>query len=325
MSGADRAHHMSLSARFALLSSLCVCAPAFATDAHELPACPAFDAPGADWTRSEERGFAFSLPPGANAQPRETSLDHEFGRWTFQDGGQVYFQYGFAVTQLADWLEEKFVTGCRTSLDGVDAVLLERRDPSGVFVWGIALFDFVQSYVPSGEPGDGNAPLGNDFVLIGTGPSDAVFAQGRKVFESFRWSRLPSSSLAAWNVEGASNNGVFVFETQRGASGLMLATYRDGKPHWLVGASPGPVLTYRHENQVGIPLVLYETANGVAPGQPDRAASVAEFADAEFVVSLADGCTRATLRYRPKAGGAKTTLALRPAYPLLHGCSPFGD
>lgn len=302
---------------------LCAAAPARADRAHELPACPAFDAPAADWNRAEERGFAFALPPGAQPEARGPSLDHEFGRWTFADGRQVYFQYGFAVTELAGWLEEKFVTGCRARLDGVDAVLLERRDPNGSFAWAIGLFDYVQAYVPTGTPGDGNAPLANDLVLIGAGPSDAVFAQGRQVFGSFRWSRLPASSLAAWSVDGASHNGVLVFETQRGAAGLMVATYRDGKPHWRVGASPGPVMTYAHDGEVGVPIELFETGDGVAPGQPDHPARVTPFAQGEFIVSLAEECTRARLVYR--AGeAAPVTLHLRPTYPLLHGCSAFG-
>jgi hypothetical protein len=298
--------------------------PAFADAAHDLPTCPAFDAAPADWARAQERGFTFVLPPGAHAQPRGPALDHEFGLWTFDHGGVLQFQYGFAVTELASWLEEKYVTGCRASLDGVDAVLLERRDPNGTFAWAIGLFDYVHSYTTSETLYEGNDPSANDFTLIGSGPSEAVFAQGRAVFESFRWSRLPASSLAAWSVEGAANNGVLMFETQRGAAGLMLATYREGRPHWLVGSTPGPVMSYRLDDAVSVPLVLYETANGVSPGQTDHPADVTPYADAEFTVSLADGCTRAQLRWQPRNRDAPTTLHLRPTYPLLHGCSNYG-
>lgn len=310
--------------RFAPLSLCLAALPAFADPAHDLPACPAFDAPAAGWGHAEERGFAFALPPGAQAQPRGPALDHEFGLWRFDHGGVLQFQYGFAVTELAGWLEEKFVTGCRASLDGVDAVFLERRDPDGSFAWAIGLFDYVHSYTASETLYEGNEPTANDFALIGSGPNESVFAQGRALFGSFRWSRLPQSSLAAWSVEGAANNGVLMFETERGAAGLMLATYRDGEPHWLVGSTPGAVMSYRLEDGVSVPLVLYETADGVSPGQADHPADVVAYADAEFAVSLAEGCTRAQLRWQPRDGGAPVTLHLRPSYPLLHGCSAYG-
>lgn len=324
MSGSDFAISMTQTVpRLILLLLAVAAAPVMADPAHDLPACPDFDTPGADWSRSEERGFAFALPPGASADPRSIGLDFEFGRWTFASGGQMYFQYGFAVIELAGWLDETFVSGCRASLDGVEAVLLERRDPNGTFAWAIGLFDYVNAYVPDGAPGQGNHPRNNDFVLIGVGPSDEVFAQGRAVFDSFRWSRLPASSLAAWTVDGASNNGVLVFETERGASGMMVATYREGEPYWLVGATPGPIMSYRHEDTVGIPLTLYETRNGVTPGKPDHPAEVVVFADAEFTVSLAEGCTSARLRWQTRSGEI-TTLHLRPTYPLLAGCSAYG-
>ena len=318
-----------------LLCAAAAAAPAFADTAHELPACPVFDAPAAAWGRTEERGFAFALPPGAHAEARGPALDHEFGRWTFDDGGQVYFQYGFAVTELADWLDEKFVTGCRASLDGVDAVFLERRDPNGMFVWAVGLFDYVHSYTPNGDAlGEDNPTLSNDLVLIGAGATDAVFAQGRAVFGSFRWARIPESSLAAWSVRDAANNGVLTFETLRGATGMMVATYRDGSPHWLVGSTPGPVMSYRLQDVafedgeaevVAIPLALYETSNGVTPGQPNHPATITHYADAEFLVSLSHDCQRAQLRYRPRdSTAAPTVLALSTTYPLLHGCSAYG-
>jgi len=316
----------------ALALALSGSSTARAADAHHLPACDSLPAAGEDWPRASENGFRFALPPGAQAQPRGPALDHEFGRWTWADGRQLQFQYGFAVTELAGWLDEAFVTGCRADLDGVEAVLLERRDPDGSFAWAIGLFDYVHSYTPNGDAlGDDNPPLDNDFTLIGAGPTDAVFAQGRAVFDSFRWSRLPESSLAAWAVEGASNNGVLVFETARGAAGLMLATYRDGAPYWLVGSTPGPVLSYRiakapfedgEASVVALPFTLYETRDGVSPGQPDHPAQVTVHADAELVVSLSHDCQRAQLRYRQR-GVALTVLPLRPAYPLLHGCSPY--
>lgn len=300
--------------------------------AHDLPVCTDFPAPGADWARTEEGGFAFALPPAASARPRGPSLDHEFGQWTWEDGRQLQFQYGFAVTELAGWLDESFVAGCRADLDGVDAVFLERRNPDGTFVWAVGLFDYVRSYTAGDMPGQSNPTLANDLALIGSGTSEAVFAQGRAVFGSFRWSRIPASSLAAWSVQGASNNGVLVFETEKGATALMFATYRDGKPYWLVGVPPGPVMSYRQGKTpfgqdevatVSVPLVLYETANGVVPGEADHPAQIAYFADAELTVSLDDRCERARLRYAHRDAGAIVTLALLPTYPLLHGCSPY--
>lgn len=310
--------------RFVPLLACAAATPAFADAAHELPACDVFVPPTAAWNRAEERGFAFALPPAAREQPRMPSLDHEFGQWTWDDGRQLQFQYGFAVTELAGWLDLPYVTGCRADLDGVEAVLLERRDPNGTFVWAIGLYDYVHSYTVSEALGEDNTPIANDLVLIGSGASEDVFAQGRTVFGSFRWSRLPASSLAAWSVDGAANNGVLVFETERGASGMMVATYREGEPYWLVGATPGPVMSYRHEDTLGIPLTLYETRDGVTPGKPDHPAQVIAFADAEFTVSLADGCTRGQLRWQPRGGGDITTLQLRPTYPLLAGCSAYG-
>ena len=303
MSGAWKATMESMMRCVLALALLSSVPAARAADARDLPACEARPGPGEDWSRASENGFRFALPPGAQAQPRGASLDHEFGRWTWPDGRQLQFQYGFAVTELASWLELPFVTGCRGDLDGVEAVFLERREPDGSFAWAIGLFDYVQSYTPNGDAlGDDNASLANDLALIGAGPAEAVLAQGRAVFDSFRWSRLPDSSLAAWSVDGASNNGVLVFETARGAAGLMLATYRDGVPYWLVGQTPGAVMSYRlakvpfedgEASAVALPFTLYETRDGESPGQPDRPAQVPAHADAGMVASLSQDCERA--------------------------------
>lgn len=306
---------------------------AHADPAHDLPACEPFPAPAADWARTGERGFVFDLPPGAQADPRLPSLDHEFGRWTWADGRQVYFQYGFAVTELYEWLEEPFVTGCRASLDGIDAVFLERRQPDGQFVWAIGLFDYVRTYT-TGAPEFFNPVSNNDFVLIGAGGSESVFAQGRALFGSFVWSRLPESALAAWSVRGASNNGVIVFETAPATTGLMIATYRDGKPYWLVATPPGPLMSHvvaksefdgGEARNASVLLTLYETANGVTPGSPDHPAQLTEVGEAEFTVSLSDHCTKARLRWRPTGTATMETLMLDATYPPLHGCTTYRE
>lgn len=313
---------------------LAVAAAAHADPAHDLPACADFPAPAPDWTRAEERGFSFALPPGARPEPRGPSLDHEFGRWTWSDERQLYFQYGFAVTELAGWLELPFVTGCRASLDSVDAVFLERRQPDGQFVWAIGLFDYVRSYNTSSVSLGLNSPNDDDLVLIGAGRTESIFAQGRALFGSFRWSRLPRSALAAWSVRGASNNGVLVFETENGATAVMIATYRDGNPYWLVGTPPGPVISHvsaKTEFDGGdvraasVPLTLYETSAGVTPGSPDRPAQLTPIADAEFTISLSDRCQRARLRWLPRAGGTMQTWMLTATYPPLHGCTTYRE
>ncbi len=301
-------------------------------DANDLPACADFPAPTAEWTRAEENGFALALPPGAQAVPRTPSLDHEFGQWNWSDGRALQFQYGFAVTELADWVDDPDVVGCQGDLDGVRAVYLQRSRAGEPRVFAIGLFDYVQSYTVGFGLGDNNPTQPNDLAIIGQGADDSIFEQGKVLFDSFRWSRLPESALAAWTVQGAPGNGVLVFETNVGAPALMFATYRDGKPFWLVGNTPGQVASYRQQEvklatgdatTVSVPMTLHETSGGSFPGEPVQTPQVTKWADAELIVSLSDGCTIAELRWQRPEESEIEVITLVPTYPLLHGCSPY--
>jgi hypothetical protein len=70
-------------------------------------------------------------------------------------------------------------------------------------------------------------------------------------------------------------------------------------------------------------LTLYETADGVTPGNPDHPARLIEVGEAEFTVSLSDDCTKARLRWQPRGSTAMETLMLTATYPPLHGCTTY--
>lgn len=314
-----------------LVALLCV-TPLASADAFDLPACEDFPAPGADWGRAEESGFAFALPPGAQPQPRGPLLDFEFREWHWEDGRRLQFQYGFAVTELADWVDDPDVTGCQAELDGQRAVYLTRSRSGEPHVFAIGLFDYVQGYYSGFAFGEHNPPIANDLVIFGEHDKASIFDTGRALFRSFRWSRLPASALAAWSVKSAPGNGVIVFETEPGEPGLFLATYLDGVPYWLVGSGEQPVVSARQTIEidgreivaVSVPLTIHEASGGGFPGMPrDAFLETTPWADAELSISLTDDCRLGYLRWQQRGSENVQTLTLTPTYAPIGACSPY--
>jgi hypothetical protein len=251
------------------------------TDPNEFPACANLEAPAA-WTMQGRSAFGFRLPPGAVEQPRGPSLDHEFAEFRMPDGTLLQYQYGFAVTDISGWVDDPGVTGCRFSLDGVDAALLERVEAGQPRRYAIGLFDFATTYHPEGGDFTGTAnALSDDLVVFVQGDDTAASSVARGIAASFRWSKLPLAASGPWTVAGATHNGVFAQWDGRAIS-VFLATFdRDTRrPDWIGGGEAMPTANAAHvvdgERWLAQPVGFIRVPAGdppgaaapIAPGEP---------------------------------------------------------
>lgn len=294
-------------------------------DPRELPACVAFDPVPESWTQRARQSFALHLPPELVEQPRGPSLDHEFAE--FRGGAMlVQYQYGFAVTEIAGWLDDAGVTGCRFDLDGVAAALLERAVAGEPNRFAIGLFDFVTTYHGEFEAFTGTSSLlSDDLVVYGEGEGETAFVLGRAIASSFRWSKLPVAAAGPWTVAATMHNGVFA-HWDGDAATVFLATFSPatGAPEWIGGGAPMPTAHAARvidgEIWLAQPVPFVRVARGRFPGASGASGEPAPWGHAELRVRA--DCAKAELAIAAD-GSTPQVLALERVLGSVGTCDRF--